>query len=129
MCWSSKLQGIIVLSSTEAEYSATVESGKEIIWMWNLMAEMGIKQNEASILHINNQSAIQVTKNPKLHSCMKQLDLKFFLLHNMVECNTITPTYMPTDQMPSDILTNPLSKVKVDVFSKMLRLTGQATHD
>jgi len=31
--WSSKLQGIITLSLTEAEYLATVEAGKEIHWM------------------------------------------------------------------------------------------------
>jgi len=29
----SKLQGIITLSSTEVEYLATVEAGKEIHWM------------------------------------------------------------------------------------------------
>jgi len=31
--WSSKLQGIVMLSSTEAKYSAAVEAGKEICWM------------------------------------------------------------------------------------------------
>jgi len=41
------------------------------------MSEMGIKQNGPLILHINNQSAIQVTKNPEHHSHMKQLDLSF----------------------------------------------------
>jgi len=33
VCCTSKLQGIIALSSTEAEYSATVEARKEIHWM------------------------------------------------------------------------------------------------
>jgi len=31
--WSSKLQGIVTLSSTEAKYSVAVEAGKEICWM------------------------------------------------------------------------------------------------
>jgi len=31
--WSSKLQGIVALSSTEAEYLAAVEAGKEVCWM------------------------------------------------------------------------------------------------
>ena len=71
VCWSSRLQGIIALSSTKVEYSAAVEARKEIHWMQNLMSEMGIKQDEPSILHIDNQSAIQVTKNPEHHSCIK----------------------------------------------------------
>jgi len=88
------------------------------------MVEMGIKKNEVSILHIDNQSAIQVTKNPEHHSCMKQLDLIFFWLHDMVECDTIAPAYTPIEQMPADILTKTLPKVKVNIFSKMLGLTG-----
>ena len=73
VCWSSKLQGIIALSSTKAEYSAAMEARKEIYWMWNLMSEMGIKQNKPSILHINNQSAIQVTKHPECHDLFLML--------------------------------------------------------
>jgi len=35
--WSSKLQNIVALSTTEAEYMAAVQAGKEIKWMHNLM--------------------------------------------------------------------------------------------
>ena len=129
VCWSSKLQGIVALSSTEAEYSAAVEAGKEIYWMRNLMSEMGIKQTGPSTLHIDNQSAIQVTKNPEHHSRMKQLDLKFFWLRDAVERNVIIPSYTRMDQMPADILTKSLPKVKVDTFNKMLGLTEQPSHD
>jgi|SRR5882724_1514709 len=87
------------------------------------MSEMGIKKNEPSTLHIDNQSVIHVAKNPEHHSCMKQLYLKFFWLHDAVECNIIIPSYMHTDQMPADILTKPLPKVRVDALSKLLELT------
>ena len=83
--WSSKLQKIITLSSTEAKYSAAVEARKEICWMRNLLSELGFKSDEPSSLHIDKQSTIQVAKNPEHHGRMKQLDLKFFWLRDNVE--------------------------------------------
>ena len=38
--WSSKLQNVVALSTTEAEYMAAVQAGKEIKWMRNLMHEL-----------------------------------------------------------------------------------------
>ena len=39
--WSSKLQTVVALSSTEAEFMAAVEAGKEIMWMRNILGEFG----------------------------------------------------------------------------------------
>ena len=78
--WSSKLQNIVALSTTEAEYMAAVQAGKEIKWMRNLMLELGIPLPGASSLLIDNQSAISVAKNLEHHGRMKQLDLCYYWL-------------------------------------------------
>ena len=44
MSWVSKLQTIVALSTTEAEYMATTQACKEAIWMKKLMEELGHKQ-------------------------------------------------------------------------------------
>jgi len=120
----SKLQGIIALSSTKAEYSAAAEVGKEICWMWNLLSEMGFKSDAPSSLHIDNQSTIQVAKNLEHHGHMKQLDLKLFWLHDNVEQKLISPMFTRTEQIPADILMKVLPKVKIQLFSKMMGLTN-----
>ena len=125
--WSSKLQGIVTLSSTKAEYSATIEAGKEICWMINLLSELGFKSDKSSSLHIDNQLTIQVTKNPEYHGHMKQLDLKFFWLYDNIEQRKISPEFMQIEQMPADILTKALPKVKIELFSKMIGISKAET--
>jgi hypothetical protein len=82
--WSSKLQGIIALSTTEAEFIAAVEAGKEIAWMRNILCEFGYTIDIPSTLQIDNQSAISVSKNPEHHGRMKHLDLRFYWLQDAV---------------------------------------------
>jgi ATP-binding cassette subfamily B (MDR/TAP) protein 1 len=44
--WVSKLQNVIALSTTEAEYMATTQACKEAIWMKKLIEELGHKQEK-----------------------------------------------------------------------------------
>jgi hypothetical protein len=108
--WRSKLQPIVTLSTTEAEYVAAVEAGKEMKWMRNLMKEFGSPLNAASPLLCNNQSAISVAKNPVHYGRMKHLDLRFYWLRDEVEKGSIAVYYVPN---AVDLLTQPLHKVKL----------------
>ena len=48
--WASKLQNIVTLSTTEAEFVATTLAGTEIIWLQNLFNELGSKIERPSCL-------------------------------------------------------------------------------
>ena len=41
--WISKLQKVVALSSTEAEYVATTKASKDMIWLHRFMVELGKK--------------------------------------------------------------------------------------
>ena len=121
--WSSRLQSIVALSSTEAEYVSAVSAGQEIIWLRNLLSELGFTPSAPSTLWVDNNSALCVAKNPEHHGRMKHLDLRFYWLRNEVEKGTIQIKYLPTDVMPADILTKALGRVKVEEMSKLIGLT------
>ena len=57
------MQSIVTLSTTEAEYVAAVSAGQEIVWMRQLLSEMGYSFNAASKLLTDNQSALSVAKH------------------------------------------------------------------
>jgi hypothetical protein len=120
--WSSKLQSVVTLSSTEAEYIAAVEAGKEMIWTHNILSEFGYKVDEASIMKMDNQSAISVTKNPEHHGHMKHLDLCFYWLRDTVESGLISPSYISTSEMVADIFTKPLPMAKLNFCRRMMGL-------
>jgi len=118
--WSSKLQPLVALSTTEAEYIAAVEAGKEMVWMRQLLIEFGITIKSPSILRIDNQSAISVSKNPEYHGRMKHLDLKYFWLRDQVTFGVITPMFVSTENMSADLLTKAMARVKMEQFRRMM---------
>jgi Reverse transcriptase (RNA-dependent DNA polymerase) len=120
--WSSRLQTIVALSTTEAEFVAATSAGQEILWLRNLFTEFGYNMDTPSTLYIDNQSALSVAKNPEHHGRMKHLDLRFYWLRDEVEQGRIKVAHLPTDLMPADILTKALGRVKVGEMVDMLGL-------
>jgi len=111
--WYSKLQTIVALLTTEAEYMAAVEAGKKIVWMRNILSEFGYGGHLPSTLKMDNQSAITVSKNPEHHGHMKHLDLRLYWLRDKVEHGMIHPDFIPTTEMIADCLTKSVPAPKV----------------
>ncbi|KAL7278649.1 hypothetical protein ACG7TL_007650 [Trametes sanguinea] len=120
--WSSRLQSIVALSTTEAEFVAAVSAGQEVLWLRNLLTEFGFDVSAASRLRIDNLSALSVAKNPEHHGRMKHLDLRFYWLRDEVAKGRIEIEHLRTSDMPADILTKSLAKPKVLEMVKMLGL-------
>ena len=120
--WSSKLQSLIALSTTEAEHIAAVEAEKEIIWMHQFMGELGYQVSGPSLLRMDNQSAIAVSKNPEHHGKMKHPSLRLFWLRDAVQDGLIEPAFVSTEDMAADILTKVLDHLKVQKCIQMLGL-------
>jgi hypothetical protein len=72
--------------------------------------------------HMDNQSAIQVARNPEHHGRMKHLNLHYFWLRDEVVKGHLAPRYIPTAEMAADILTKALARVKVETAREQLGL-------
>jgi hypothetical protein len=98
--WMSRLQSIVALLTTEAEFISAISAGQEIVWMRSFLGEHGYSFNAPSLLLVDNQSAIQVARNPEHHGCMNHLDLRFFWLRDMVNSGVIAVRYTPPRTWP-----------------------------
>ena len=82
--WQSRLQETVALSTTEAEYMAAVEAGKELLWMKDFIGELGIRQEEYR-LYCDSQSAIHLAKNTAYHSRTKHIQRRYDWIRERVE--------------------------------------------
>lgn len=119
--WSSQLQKCVVTSSTEAEYVAGSQSVKEMVWLKKLMSDLHIKC-ETTTLHMDNQSAIRLVKNPEFHKRTKHIDVMYHFIREKFTGGFFELNYVPTDDQIADIFTKALSRVKFEKFRSLMNL-------
>ena len=111
ICWQSRKQSTVALSSTEAEYIALVQAAKELLWILQLLDDLGITDViNRNIIYEDNQGAIALAKNPEYHARTKHIDIQYHFIREYVEKGTIVLEYCETAKMLADALTKPLSK-------------------
>jgi len=122
--WSAKKQPIVTLSTTEAEFVAATACACQAIWLRRLLEKLKFKQAEATKIFCDNDSAIQLSKNPVLHGRSKHIDVKFYFLRDLSNNGTIDLIYCRSEDQVADIFTKAL---KTESFMKLKRLLGVCT--
>ena len=84
--------------------------------------KLGYDVSGASLLRMDNQSAIAVSKNPEHHGRMKHLSLHLFWLRDAVQDGIIAPTFVTTQNMAADIFTKSLDRHKLQKCMEMVGL-------
>jgi hypothetical protein len=120
--WSSKKQAIVALSTTEAEYIAATHAAKEALWIRMFLAEIARPLDKPTTIHLDNVSAISITKNDEYHPRTKHIDIRYHFIRHAVQDKLIHVDYVPTDDMAADIFTKALPRHKVLHLNALLGL-------
>ena len=120
--WCSRRQQTTAASTMEAEYIAGAEATKDIVWLRNLLQELGLPQPGPTHLFCDNQAAIRLTGNPSTHARSKHIDIKHHIMRERVETGDIEVKYLETSKQRADCLTKPLGGPRHAVAMKELRL-------
>ena len=110
-----KLQQVVALSTTEAEYVAATEASKDMIWLQRFMKELGKKQ-ENSRLYSDNQSAIHLANSSYFHSRTKHIHLKYHFIRFVLDGELLKLENIHTSHNPADMLTKGVTREKLSSY-------------
>ena len=107
----SQKQNVIATSSTEAEIVAAYEATKEIVWLRELLRELGFEQNEPTVIFEDNMSAIEIASNFNTqHKRTKHYAVRCAFLKSQVKDEVVQFRYIKTEEQVADVLTKALVK-------------------
>lgn len=119
--WTSRVQKTIALSSTEAEYMALSDCSRQVIWIKNLLGEIGYKLGPLPICG-DNQGSIFMAQNPVTEKRSKHINIRYHYIREVVEQQLVNLFYIPGDDNPADMFTKNLGHVKFLKFRPQLGL-------
>ena len=107
--WKSKAQKSVTLSSSEAEYVALAEAGKEIKFVVQVLESLKISVELPIVVKVDNIGAIHMSENPSTGNRTKHVDVKYHYIREMVIDEFVKIMFVRTDDNHADIFTKNVS--------------------
>jgi hypothetical protein len=117
---SQKMKVITPAGSTETEFVALYEAATEIVFLRNLLGELGFKQSSPTVLYEDNQSAIHMVNGRGSFHKQKHINVKYHYTRDLIKKGVIDVVYCPTKKMRADILTKALNRGPFQECAKLL---------
>ena len=114
VCWKSRKQVCVALSTCEAEYVTLVSCIQEAKFLRCLYKDLSGDKVDSVDIFVDNQSAIALAKNPVLHQRTKHIDIKYHFIRVEVQKSYILLKYIPSDQNLADMFTKPITRKRLD---------------
>lgn len=121
VCWKSRRQRSVALSTTEAEYMAMGDCVKHLVLFRRLMYILTMESLPATPVHTppttifnDNNGAVFLSKEAAVNARSKHIDVRHHFIRELVKDGVITPAMIDTKAMPADYLTKPANSVVLE---------------
>jgi len=91
-------------TTAEAEYIATADCTKKVLWLRNVLQEL-FKINKPMKIYTDNLANKTTIENGELNNKLKHIEIKFYFNRDNIKNNKITLEYVNTERMLADPLT------------------------
>ena len=109
LCWGSRKQKSVALSSCESEIMALSEAAKDVVYLRKFTRGLVPSiSNKPTVLTTDNKAARDLSYNPEHHDRSKHIARRHFFVRDMVEAQEIIVPLVNTQDNDADFFTKPL---------------------
>lgn len=126
VAWHSKKQECVTLSTAESEVIAATACCTQLLWMSYQLADLNIQVTKPMSIFCDNTSAIQISKNPVLHSRTKHIAIKLQFLREQVSSTEVQLIHVSSQAQVADIFTKALPKEQFEWLRDRLGVFSQS---
>jgi len=95
----------VTLSSTEAEYVSISELAKEILFVKQVLEEMGIELEYPIVIEVDNVGAIYLANNHTTSQRTKHVDTRYHFVRNYIEDGILKIVFVRSEDNDADVFT------------------------
>ena len=110
----AQMQRLVALSSMEAELIALNETAKTVMFYRVFLKEMGYEQSTKSMIKVDNQSAIQMSRSQMATYRNRHIPLRYYKIKELLRTD-IDLEWVQSKDNVADLFTKNVSK---DLFKK-----------
>lgn len=116
--WKTTKQKCVALFTSKAEFIALSECLKELMWLRDMLGEIGFQQEAPTKIYEDNAGAIAWAGSQKRR---KHIDIRYHFVKDALDEQIVYIEFYPTERMTANIMTKPLQKTR---FEKIWRDFG-----
>ena len=118
--FASKRLKVIAHSSAEAEYAACSYACREVVFVRNVLGDLGFKISGPTVVAVDNQAAIKIAENMGVTGRTKHFGDAIHYLRHLVDHRAVSLTFVRTNAQHADGFTKPLGKTPFRDWCRML---------
>nr|GEX33078.1 retrovirus-related Pol polyprotein from transposon TNT 1-94 [Tanacetum cinerariifolium] len=126
ICWSSKKQNYVSISTAKSEYVAVSSCCTQVLWMRTQLTDYGFFYDKV-LIYCDSKSAIAISCNSVQHTHTKHIDVRYHFMKDHVEKGTIELYFVGTEYQLADLFTKSLPEARFKFLVEKLGMMSRET--